>query len=110
MQKCVRRRLGKQATSLGYALLKASPADALRRAAIVCLEDAVLHPHLPVVVWLMMAQAKGYKLSRDHQALLVRFFWDLASAHVRDDVDSNEVEGTMAQNAGSQDGDGRAGV
>jgi hypothetical protein len=35
-----------------------NPAEALRRIAVVALEDAALHPSLPLVVWFMAAQAK----------------------------------------------------
>jgi hypothetical protein len=80
----VRRCRPKEAAKLAFALLQASPADALRRAAVMSLEDACLHPLLPAVVWLMMAQAKGYSLNFDHKAMVVRFFYELAASHVRD--------------------------
>ena len=41
-------------------LWKDDPSELLRRLCIVMLEDAVLHPDLPVVVWLMAAAAKKY--------------------------------------------------
>ena len=40
-------------------LMKDNPADFLRRVSIICLEDALLHPDMPFLVWLMCAQAKG---------------------------------------------------
>ncbi len=40
-------------------LMKDNPADFLRRVSIICLEDALLHPDMPLLVWLMCAQAKG---------------------------------------------------
>ena len=39
-------------------LLKEDAGELLRRLAIICLEDAVLHPGLPLVVWLMAAVSK----------------------------------------------------
>ena len=39
-------------------LLKDDPGELLRRLSIICLEDAILHPRLPVVVWLMVAHSK----------------------------------------------------
>ena len=87
MQKSIRRCKPKEAAKLAFALLEASPADALRRAAVMCLEDACLHPLLPSVVWLMMAHSKGYKLSFDHKAMVVKFFCELASSRVRETGD-----------------------
>jgi len=48
--------------------MKDNPADFLRRASIICLEDALLHPDMALLVWLMCAQAKGHLL-----LLLLRF-------------------------------------
>lgn len=39
-------------------LLKDDAGELLRRLSIICLEDAILHPELPLIVWLMMAHAK----------------------------------------------------
>ena len=38
--------------------MKDDAGELLRRLSIICLEDAVLHPRLPLVVWLMAAHAK----------------------------------------------------
>ena len=40
-------------------LLKEDAGALLRRLAIICLEDALLHPGLPLVVWLMAAHSKA---------------------------------------------------
>lgn len=99
MQKCVRRCRPKEAAKLAFALLEQSPADALRRAAVMSVEDACLHPLVPAVVWLMMAQAKGYKLSFDHKALVVRYFHELAASHVRESADFDAVWSRSQQQA-----------
>ena len=44
-------------------LLKEDASELLRRLSIICLEDAILHPHLPLIVWLMAAQSKVTLLS-----------------------------------------------
>ena len=80
----MRRGLVPQAQRLAHALLAEAPADALRRACVICLEDAALHPQLPAVVWLMVAHGKGLQLSVDHQALLLSFSGDLARCAVHD--------------------------
>lgn len=84
MQKSVRRCRPKEAGKLAFALLELSPADALRRAAVMSLEDACLHPLLPAMVWMMMAQGKGYKLNFDQKALVVRFYKELAGSRVKE--------------------------
>lgn len=89
MQKCVRRRLPRDAARLAHALLAASPSDALRRVAVMAAEDAAVHPHLPAVVWMMMAVAKGFALTADHTALVIRVVSDLAGTHVRDALPDN---------------------
>ena len=99
MQKCVRRRLGRDAVRVAHALLTASPADALRRIAVICIEDAVLHPQLPAVVWMMMAVAKGFILTADHSALAIRVVWDLAQTHVRDTLP--QAAATQSNDAGA---------
>lgn len=99
VQKSVRRCKSKEAAKLAYALLELSPADALRRAAVMSLEDSCLHPLLPAIVWLMMAQSKGYKLNFDHKALVVRFFHDLASSHVRETGDFENLASSSQQHA-----------
>lgn len=86
VQKCIRRRLARDATRLAHELMAASPGDALRRVAVMCVEDAALHPLLPAVVWMMMAVAKGFILSADHTALIIRVVWDLARTAVRDSL------------------------
>ena len=40
--------------------MKDDPSELLRRLSIIMLEDAVLHPDLPLVAWLMAAAAKKY--------------------------------------------------
>lgn len=84
MQKCVRRRLPRDAARLAHALLAVSPSDALRRVAVMAAEDAAVHPRLPAVVWMMMAVAKGFALTADHTALVIRVVSDLAATRVRD--------------------------
>ena len=67
-------------------LLLDSSADFLRRVSIICMEDALLHPSLPVLVWLMCAQAKGYMLGKDAAMLCLHIVHQLASVPVRDQM------------------------
>jgi hypothetical protein len=86
-QKNVRRGRVHEAMRTAFALLRHSRADALRRAPIIAIEDAVAHPLLAAAVWLMMAEAKGYELCCDHEALYLRLVHDCAAANVRDEPD-----------------------
>lgn len=87
---------------LAYALLATSPADALRRVVVMAVEDAALHPQLPAVVWMMCAVAKGFALSADHIALVLRIVWDIASAHIsdsfpEDDASASGIPGALCR-------------
>lgn len=97
MQKSVRRCKPKEAAKLAFALLETSPGDALRRAAVMCLEDACLHPLLPAIVWLMMAQSKGYQLNFDHKAMVIQFFHGLAATFVRESADFDTLTASSQQ-------------
>jgi hypothetical protein len=44
---------------IALCLLKDQPGELLRRLSIICVEDALLHPALPLVVWLMAAQVNN---------------------------------------------------
>ncbi|KAL0055001.1 hypothetical protein WJX82_005601 [Trebouxia sp. C0006] len=83
-------------------LMKDNPADFLRRVSIICLEDALLHPDMPFLVWLMCAQAKGYALGCTAASACLRIVHQLASVPVRDayptqiDVPSDSEAGSRA--------------
>jgi hypothetical protein len=47
----------------------------------------------------MMAQAKGFKLSFDHKALVVRFYSELAASHVRESGDFDALITSSEQHA-----------
>lgn len=60
IQKAIRRQRPHQATMLAMELSDKSWSDLLRRIPIIMLEDAALHPDLPLLVWLMVADSKNY--------------------------------------------------
>ena len=61
LQKGFRRKEGSKIGKLALALSKLSLLDLLRRLPIILLEDSMLHPSFPILVWLLMAYSKGYK-------------------------------------------------
>lgn len=58
-------------------LAKEDPGELLRRLCIIVLEDAVAHPALPPLVWLMAAQAKGYALTAAHVQLCLTVVYEV---------------------------------
>ncbi len=60
VQKAVRRRQSEPAVRCGAELLIQSWTDFLRRLPIIMVEDAAVHPALPVIVWLMLASSRNY--------------------------------------------------
>ncbi|MEW5302813.1 MAG: hypothetical protein WDW36_005559 [Sanguina aurantia] len=60
------------------------PGELLRRLPIVCLEDGWLHPSLPLIVWFMVAQSKGYTLGPLHTSAVLSFVHDLSLGGLRD--------------------------
>jgi hypothetical protein len=65
-------------------LLKTDAAEFLRRFTIIVLEDCVLHPALPLLVWLMVAHSKGFVLGRAHVAACLGVVRQVAAVPVRD--------------------------
>lgn len=84
LQKTVRLCRGHSAVRIALYLLKDNPIEVLRRLAVICLEDAVLPPAYPALVWLMAATSKGYTLSRDHVNLVLTIVQQIAAVPVRD--------------------------
>ncbi len=72
LQKTFRRQLLDPCLATAMQLLKQSPADFLRRLAVVLLEDSQLHAELYTgVIWYMCAVPKNYKLYKDDVQLLM---------------------------------------
>ena len=53
-----------------------------RRLPIICLEDVLLHPGLPLLTWLMAAQAKGYVLGEAAASEVLRITYQIAAVRV----------------------------
>ena len=52
------------------------------RLPIICLEDVLLHPGLPLLTWLMAAQAKGYVLGEAAASEVLRITYQIAAVRV----------------------------
>lgn len=84
---------------LAHAFIEAAPADALRRAIVISVEDAALHPGVALAAWLMVAHGKGLALSLDHKAALLELYADLARCAVHDVGDGDAAEDAGARRA-----------
>lgn len=60
LQKSIRRRAPLPALRVAMELADRSWADLIRRLPIIVLEDSTLHPDFGLLVWLMVAESKGY--------------------------------------------------
>ena len=58
LQKLVRRRRPLPAVRVAMELVDKSWSDLIRRLPIIILEDCTLHPDMPLLVWLMVADSK----------------------------------------------------
>eukprot|EP00798_Chlamydomonas_sp_ICE-L_P027581 gene27581-7215_t len=84
LQKAIRLGRGSCAVRLALHILKEDPSELLRRLPIICLEDAILHPAFPLLVWLMVAQSKGYVLGSQLASNLLQITYVLGQVKVRD--------------------------
>eukprot|EP01130_Rhizamoeba_saxonica_P000644 TRINITY_DN10593_c0_g1_i1.p1 TRINITY_DN10593_c0_g1~~TRINITY_DN10593_c0_g1_i1.p1 ORF type:complete len:377 (+),score=61.84 TRINITY_DN10593_c0_g1_i1:54-1184(+) len=93
LQKATRRSLPQTCLNVGYQLLCQDPIAFLRRLPVIILEDCLLHPDLPYVVWLMIAVGKGWKLRDCDIYKLLCLLVDLGSVKCRDFPFSPDLEG-----------------
>ena len=77
LQKAVRRKWTEAAVSLASHLVSQNPTAILRRLPIIILEDSILHPLYPNLVWIMIAYSKGYKLRVDDVHLILQIVVDI---------------------------------
>ncbi|KAK9915160.1 hypothetical protein WJX75_005443 [Coccomyxa subellipsoidea] len=96
LQKNVRLGRADAAVRVALHLLKLDASELLRRACIICLEDALLHPSLPLLVWLMAAVPKGYAMGRMLALACLTIIHELASVPVRDHQSPGPAAGTSS--------------
>ena len=68
-------------------LIKEDPSEFLRRCCIICVEDSILHPALPLLVWLMAAHAKGYAMTHSQASRCLAVVYHMAHSPVKDHLD-----------------------
>jgi hypothetical protein len=110
IQKGVRRRLVLKVMKLTRQLALENPMELLRRMMIICLEDAMLHPSLPIIAWLMVALAKGYIFHDIFSSICVLVLADFCISDYRDcyppeatiEEMIQTISNTFASNSNSQ--------
>lgn len=85
MQKNVRLQRPEAAVRCGVQLMFTTDfMDLLRRVTIIVIEDAILHPMFPVLVWMVSAGTKGFSFTKEHVNLTLRVLYDVAAIGVKD--------------------------
>ena len=76
LQKAMRRGLHDVCIATSYQMMQQDFPKFLRRLSIILLEDVWPHPRLDYVVWLMVAVAKGWKISKMNVDQLLQIIWE----------------------------------
>ena len=92
LQKNIRLSRPAAAVRSAFQLMSVSVIEFLRRFSIIMLEDAVLHPSLPCIVWLTGALGKksGFVLRQHHVETLLAIVHEVASVGVKDALQEHE--------------------
>lgn len=84
LQKAVRRNETEKAMYLAWQLLCQDTKQFLRRFPIIVMEDAILHPNYPMLVWIMIAYHQSWKLTEFQVEFLLKIVYEVASCQYRD--------------------------
>ena len=84
LQKSIRRRAPLPAVRVAMELADKSWTDLIRRLPIIILEDSTLHPDFGLLVWLMIADSKGYVPSRELILRVLQVVFEIASCPWQD--------------------------
>jgi hypothetical protein len=90
LQKSIRRRQPLPAVRVAMELADKSWTDLIRRLPIVILEDSTLHPDFSLLVWLMIADSKGYIPSRELIVRVMQIVFEMAACPLKDSSEQLE--------------------
>lgn len=87
LQKNIRRGRAVAASRIAthMCLSSSSFVELVRRLVIISIEDAILHPDITVLTWLMCATSKGFEPTDALRAAVIRIAGELAAVEVRDE-------------------------
>ncbi len=103
LQKNVRRQRGAQAVRCAWTLMRADFTQFIRRFMIIVLEDSVLHPSMPLLAWLLLANSKGFQPPRVLLMECLRIVLEVAASDWRDPLPHfHDVDATDKDAGGEQ--------
>ena len=105
LQKNIRRRRPLPAVRVAMELADKSYGDLVRRLPIMVLEDSILHPDFPLLVWLMVAESKGFKPPQQLMIKLMRIVFEIASCPIKDPLPSDDEATEDVENCDETDAD-----
>ncbi|KAK1740411.1 hypothetical protein QTG54_008506 [Skeletonema marinoi] len=86
LQKSIRRRAPLPAVRVAMELADKSWTDLIRRLPIIILEDSTLHPDFSLLVWLMIADSKGFVPSKELIVRVLQIVFEMASCPWQDEI------------------------
>lgn len=92
LQKSIRRRAPLPAVRVAMELADKSLTDLIRRLPIIILEDSTLHPDFGLLVWLMIADSKGYVPSKELILRVLQVVFEIASCPWQDVIAEQSSE------------------
>lgn len=104
LQKAVRRRNSEAAKRVAATIMALSMDDLLRRLPIIMVEDSLFNPEFVVIVFLMMAHSKGYRIPISLLHTCVKFAEDIADCRHKE-PEISEGEGTAGCQEKEEDGE-----
>ncbi len=89
LQKCIRRCLVQNSINTAYSLIMLDFGEFIRRLPIIMVEDCILQPEYPVLIWLM---ASGYKIKYQYQLdWILNIVSNMSSCKFRDSLTYNSM-------------------
>lgn len=103
LQKSIRRRAPLPAVRVAMELLDKSWTDLIRRLPIIILEDSTLHPDFGLLVWLMIADSKGYIPSKEMILKVLQIVFEIASCPWQDVIVEQPIKDLIVPENDSDD-------
>jgi hypothetical protein len=102
LQKSVRRRRPLPAVRVAMELGDKALGALLRRLSIIMFEDSVLHPDFPFLMWVMVAQTKGFELPPSLVQKVLQIVFEMASCPLQDFLDDFKEEEEEREDEGTR--------
>ncbi|GKZ01250.1 hypothetical protein MPSEU_001076000 [Mayamaea pseudoterrestris] len=99
LQKAVRKQRPLAAVKIAMELADKAMGELLRRLPIIVLEDATLHPDFGLLVWLVMAESKGFVVTKALMERVLRIIYQVACCSFKDIVGSDGENATAGANS-----------